>query len=186
MRSLKITFVLFAVMAVAGCMTVQVSQDYDPHADLSRYGTWQWKEPVQGATGDIRVDNPLLDRRIRQAVERHLAGRNIRPAGEQPDLYLAYHLAVERKIYSDSYYSSVGVGSYYYPWYGGIGAETRIYQYDESRLTIDIHAAGTGDLLWRGVGTYRFRTYKTPQAAAEAVRQTVDKILLQFPPAGQP
>ena len=177
--------VVFLGILLAGCSSVQVSQDYDLHADLSKFGTWQWKYPVQVATGDIRVDNPLLDRRIRRSVEKHLSGRNIMLAGETPELYLVYNLAVERQIYSDSYYSSVGVGSYYHPWYGGIGTETRIYQYDESRLTIDILSSGTDALLWRGVGTYRFKTYKTPQAAAEAIQKTVDKILMQFPPADQ-
>ncbi|BBO67719.1 hypothetical protein DSCA_16490 [Desulfosarcina alkanivorans] len=175
---------LLAVIFMAGCSTVQVSQDYDPHKDLSHYGTWQWKDPVQRATGDIRVDNPLLDGRIRRAVEAHLTGRNIRPAVERPDLHLVYHLAIERKIQSDSYYSSVGVGRYHHPWYGGMGADTRVYQYDESRLTIDIRAAGTDALLWRGVGVYRLKTHKTPAAADAAMQKTVDRILSQFPPVG--
>lgn len=182
MNSLTRNILMLAVMAMAGCATIQVSQDYDPHADLSRYGSWQWREPIQASTGDIRVDNPLLDKRIRRAVENHLAGRNISPALGQPDLYLTYHLAIEQKIQSDTYYSTMGVGSYYHPWYGGVDTETRVRQYDESRLTIDIYAADTGDLLWRGVGIYRLRAYETPQEAAEAVRKTVGKILLQFPP----
>jgi hypothetical protein len=182
MRSLTRNLLLLVVFAMAGCTTVQVSQDYDPHADMSRYGTWQWRDPVQVATGDIRVDNPLLDKRIRHAVENHLAGRNISPASGQPDLYLTYHLVIEQKIQSDTYYSTVGVGSYYHPWYGGMGTETRIWQYDESRLTIDIHSADTGELMWRGVGTYRLRTHKTPEEAAAAAQKTVDKILSQFPP----
>lgn len=185
MRSLTLKILLFAVMAMVGCTTVQVSQDYDPKTDLARYGTWQWRDPVQAATGDIRVDNPLLDKRIRRAVENHLAVRNINSAQGQPDIYLSYHLTIEQKIISDTYYSTGGVGSYYYPWYGGIGSDTRIRQYDQSRLTIDIHSADTGDLLWRGVGTYRFKTYKTPEVADEDVRKTVDKILWQYPPGGQ-
>ncbi len=184
MRSFTQKILLVAVMTLAGCTTVQVSQDYDPQANLPRYGTWQWRDPVQASTGDIRADNPLLDKRIRHAIENHLAHRNISLVQGQPDLFLTYHLAIEQKIQSDTYYSTMGVGSYYHPWYGGMGSETRIHQYDESRLTIDIHAADTGDLLWRGVGTYRLKTYKTPQEAAAAAQKTVDKILLQFPPTG--
>lgn len=182
MKILTVTILYFSILAFAGCATVQVSQDYDPHADMSRYGTWQWRDPVQAATGDIRIDNPLLDRRIRHAVDNHLTSRNISPAQGQPDLYLSYHLTIEQKIYTDSYYSTVGVGSYYHPWYGGIGTETRIRQYDESRLTIDIYSAVSGALMWRGVGVFRLRTHKTPEEAAEATRKVVDKILFQFPP----
>ena len=186
MRISTVTILFLAVVAFAGCATVQVSQDYDPHADMSRYGTWQWRDPVQDATGDIRIDNPLLDKRIRHAVEAHLASRNIRRTQEQPDLYLTYHLAIEQKIQSDTYYSTMGVGSYHHPWYGGVGTETRIRQYDESRLTIDIYSAGTSALMWRGVGVFRLRNHKTPGEAAEAIRKIVDMILFQFPPGGQP
>ncbi len=185
MRALRSSILFFAVLAFTGCAAVQVSQDYDPHADMSRYGTWQWRDPVQRPTGDIRIDNPLLDKRIRQAVEAHLRSRNIGPAQGRPDLYLTYHLTIEQKIQSDSYYSTVGVGSVYHPWYGGIGTETRIRQYDESRLTIDIHSADTGALMWRGVGVFRLRTHKTPEDAGRATRNIVDKILIQFPPGAR-
>jgi hypothetical protein len=40
-------------------------------------------------------------------------------------------------------------------------------------------------LLWRGVGVYLLKTYKTPEAAAAAIQKIVDRILEQFPPAGQ-
>ncbi|MCB2146502.1 MAG: DUF4136 domain-containing protein [Deltaproteobacteria bacterium] len=186
MRPLILYPLMVVVLALTGCTSVQVSQDYDPHADMSRYGTWQWRDPVQAATGDIRVDNPLLDKRIRHAVENHLASRNLNHSPGKPDLYLTYHLTIEQKIQSDTYYSTMGLGGFYHPWYGGVGTETRILQFDESRLTIDIQSANTGDLLWRGVGTYRLRTYKTPEEAAAAAQQTVDKILFQFPPSRQP
>lgn len=182
MRSFIVAVTLIGLTTLVGCSTVQVSQDYDPAIDLSRYATWQWREAVQPKTGDLRADNPLLDQRIRHAVEDHLAGRNIRLSPSQPDFYLTYHLAIHPKIESESYPASVGVGSYYYPWYGGFGAETRIYQYDECQITIDFQAADTGNLLWRGSGVYRYRSYKTPEAAAEDTRKTIDKILAQFPP----
>ena len=177
---------LFGVLVMAGCSSVQVSQDYDPRAAMLPAGTWQWRAPVQPVTGDIRIDNPLLDKRIRHAVENHLLGRKFSQVAGKPDFFLSYHLTIEQKILNDTVYSTAGVGSYYYPWYGGVGTETRIRQYDESRLTIDIHFAGTGELMWRGVGTFRLRTYKTPEEAAEAMRSIVDKILSQFPPGGQP
>ena len=186
MRSLYRTILLLTALTLGGCSTVEVSQDYDVHADLSHYGTWQWRDAVQPKTGDIRADNPLLDKRIRRAVANHFAGRHFDETTETPEIFLSYHLTIERKINSDTTYSSVGVGGFYYPWYGGIGTETRIWQYDESRLTIDIEDARTGELVWRGVGVYRFKDYKTPQEAEAAIQQTVDRILQQFPPPNTP
>lgn len=179
MRTFTIAILLLFFSA---CANVQVGQDYDPLVDLSQYRSWQWRETVQPQVGDLRIDNPLLDRRIRAAVDSHLESRNFIRASGPPEIVLRYRLGVERKIESDTTHATTGFGWYDYPWYGGIGTETRIRQYDESRLTIDINEADTGQLLWRGVGTYRFKAYKTPQDAAAAMQKIVDKILSQFPP----
>ena len=190
MNPLRSKMMMLAILTtLVGCTTVQVSQDYDPDADLARYRTWQWREPIQASAGDVRADNPLLNKRIRRAVENHLTSRQIKATQGQPDFYLAYRLSIVQKIQGDSYYSTVGVGSYYHPWYGGyggLGSETIIRQYEESRLTIDMLAADTKDLLWRGTGIFRFKTYATPEEAAEAMQQTVDRILWQFPPQDRP
>ncbi len=165
-----------------GCTNVKVSQDFDPKVDLSGYHTWRWKFSEQPRTGDIRIDNQLLDHRIRKAVENHLTGRSIYPVGKMFDFIVSYHLVINKKIYGDSYPSTFGWGGYYYPWGWDIGTETRVYQVDQSSLTIDVHSVDTHDLLWRGVGVYLLTTYKTPQDAADAMQKTVDKILQQFPP----
>ena len=176
---------IIVVIAVAGCASVKVSQDYYPGTDWSPYTTWQWRHPVQPLSGDIRIDNPLLDKRIRRAVETHLDNRNYNRVERQPSVYLTYYLSIERRIRSDTTYSSYGVGGYYYPWYGDWGTETRIYEYDLNSLIIDIHVSETDELLWRGTGEYRLRTYKSPDEAAEATQDVVDSILGQFPPIGK-
>lgn len=181
-RMIRIGILCVVTSVIIGCTTVRVSQDYDPQVELSGYNSWQWRDSEQPPTGDTRIDNPLLDRRIRRAVENHLAEKNFTVAEKMPELSLAYHLAIERKIYSDTYYSSMGMGGYYRPWYWDAGTETRVYQHDQSRLTIDIHSTNTGKLLWRGEGVYLLVTYKTPQEAAEAMQKTVDRIIEQFPP----
>jgi hypothetical protein len=182
MKKKTVTAVVLIVLSIVGCSTVQVSQDYDPKQDFSRFQTWQWREATQQATGDVRIDNPLLDTRIRNAVETHLADRNFNHTESTPEMLLSYHLVIERRIYTDTYYSSIGAGAYYSPWFWDTGVETRIYQYDQSRLTIDIHAAESDALLWRGEGLYLLKTFKTPKEAEEAMQKTVDKILGQFPP----
>lgn len=178
------TISMLAAVILFGCATVQVSQDYDSDMDLSRYHTWQWRHPVQEPTGDARVDNPLQDKRIRRAVADYLAGLNLVAVGEHPDLYLVYHLGIDRSI-RGGYHSTAGVGGYYHPWYGDIGADMPVSQYDQNRLIIDIYAADTGNLLWRGMGVYLYRTYETPEKADAATQRIVDDVLAQFPPRGR-
>lgn len=184
MKPLTAVVMAIAVLLAAGCTPVQVSQDYDLQAELSHPGTWQWRYRQQPATGEIRVDNPLLDKRIRRAVETHLARRDITRVDANADLLLSYYLNITRRLYNDTVTTDMGVGGYFYPWYWGVGTETRVYQYDQSELIIDIHAADTNALIWRGVGAYRYRSYDSPEAAAEAMQTIVDRILAQFPPGG--
>jgi hypothetical protein len=184
MKSSTALVLLMVAVIASGCTSIQVSQDYDLQADRSLLGTWQWRYPRQPATGDIRVDNPLLDKRIRRAVETHLARRNIVRVDADANLVLSYHLDIARRIRNDTVTNDVGLWGYRYPWYGGMGTETRITEYDQSDLIIDIHAADTREMVWRGVGSYRYRSYDSPQAAAEAMQAIVDKILAQFPPNG--
>lgn len=178
----RVMVLLIVGAALAGCSTVQVSQDYDPHAAVNHQGTWYWEEDIQPQSGDLRVDNPLLDSRIRHAIQTHLTNRDIAQKQQQPDLIISYRLVIQPKLRGYSNYSSLGWGGYYYPWSWGYDVDTHIEQYDECQLTIDIKAAETGDLVWRGTGVYSLRTYTTPDAAAEAMQRTVDKILTQFPP----
>ena len=176
-RLLPVVFLI-----IVGCSGVQVSQDYDSDRKEFPHGTWNWKETVRPSTGDPRIDNPLLDKRIRRAVGDHLENRNILLDTESPDLLVTYQLAIESRIRIDPGFSSWGAGFYAYPWYGGIDTSGWIYQYDQCRLTIDIYAADTQQLVWRGVGTYMFENFDTPDAATRAMQNIVDRILGQFPP----
>ena len=180
------TMVLWALIGMigilAGCSSVQVSQDYDPALAAHRHQTWKWEQPVQPSADDLRVDNPLLNSRIRHAIESHLAGRHIEQDQQHADLDISYYLVIQPKLQSYSSYSTLGMGGYYYPWAWGYDADTNIYQYDECQLTIDIKDAGSGSLIWRGTGVYRYQTFKTPDAAAQDMQRTVDRILAQFPP----
>jgi hypothetical protein len=167
-----------------GCSTVKVSQDYDPATDFSIYRTFDWYPGPQPKTGDIRVDNPLLDERIRKAVTRELIAKGFRRvAGQVPDVYVAYHLTIRTKLEADTVHTGVGYGRY--PYYGGVGYDTWVRQYDEGMLVIDIADAQADKLLWRGVGTRRVTETKNPQKSTEVVNKTVAEVLAQFPPRTQ-
>ena len=74
MRIAKPASYLLIVVILGGCAGLRVSQDYEPDTDFSTYGTFAWKSTDQPPSGDIRIDNPLVDGRVREAVERVLNG----------------------------------------------------------------------------------------------------------------
>ena len=98
-QAARIALLFPMVVFLASCASVRVSEDYDPDEDFSGYQTFTWLPVPQKPTGDYRVDNPLLDTRIRAAVERNLGSRGYRKVEDRaPDFYVAYHLGIEQKL----------------------------------------------------------------------------------------
>jgi len=83
---------LLLLVIPCGCASVEVSTDYDPSVDFSRFRTYAWVPSPPPRTGDVRLDSPLLEARVRDAVEVEMAERGYRKVSENPDLLVAYHL----------------------------------------------------------------------------------------------
>ena len=178
-----IVFTLFGFLW--GCQSIQVSQDYDISKDFSSLKTYEWQTKTQPETGDIRVDNPLLDARIRSAINDSLSKKGYQRITQgKPDFYVAYKYQVRSKIESDDVGVGVGFGWGSRSRYGGIGLDTGRYisEYDEGVLVIDLNDASKGDLLWRGTGTARVNQHSKPEEITKGVNEAVEKILSQFPP----
>ncbi len=139
MKTSHATLSSFAVLALAGCATLQVQTDYDPEVSVTQLSTYDWVDQEAYATGVPAVDSPLLKRHIRDAVEGKL-GRmgyrkvtsdtpELRGAGEgelgriggpevlsdTPDFRIAYSLIAEERSRVDGSYGYGGYG------YGGFG-----------------------------------------------------------------
>jgi hypothetical protein len=170
-------------LVVAGlltaCSSVQVNMDYDPTEDFSTYKTFAWLPKSSEPTGDYRIDNELLDARIRAAVDRNLQEKGyVKGSPGNVDFYLAYHLSIESKL--DVY--TVNRGYYDYWGYGMGWPETRVSEYDEGSLVIDIAHAGNKELVWRGVAIGRVGKTSTPEKSTKEVNTVVAEILKRFPP----
>ena len=176
---------LFCVMLVAGCSSVRVSQDYDPSANLAALKTYAWRSDTQAPTGDIRVDNPLLDARIRTAVERDLTAKGLQKKTDGiPDCYIVYQYTIQRKIDSDRPQTGIGFGFGSFGSRAGVGFSTgtAVSEYDEGLLVIDLLDARDNDLLWRGSGSRRVDQHWDPARTTQRINEMVDKIMAQFVP----
>ncbi|MEE4112569.1 MAG: DUF4136 domain-containing protein [Desulfobacteraceae bacterium] len=182
----KIWFAVFAAtLVLGGCSGVQVNQDYDPATDFSSMGAYRWESETQAKTGDLRIDNPLRDTRIRAAVARQLADKGFVQSTDGNATFLVrYQYTLRQKIESDGAGGGIGFGIGSYGRHGGvaIGTGSNIREYDEGVLTIDFVDAASQHLLWRGTGYQRFREYDDPQKASRDINTLVEKILAQFPP----
>lgn len=185
MRKFKNVIFLTFLVLFAGCSGIQVSQDYDVAADFSNLKTFDWYLAKQKKTGDLRVDNPLLDSRIRKAVDRSLAQKGYQRIFQgTPNFYVGYKYAILTRIGSERVSTGIGFGFGGSGSFGGIGIGTGsdVREYDEGMLVIDITDPINRKLLWRGTGTHHVSRHSDPKKITKEVNENVEKILAQFPP----
>ncbi len=176
---------LLLLLIAGGCSGVKVSQDYTSAGNLAGLSTYAWHTDSQEKTGDIRIDTPLVDSRIRDAIEATLAARGYRKtARDQADFHVAYQYDIRGRLRSDNLRTRIGFGFGSFSRHGAFGVSTGsdVSPYDEALLVIDILDARDGSTLWRGKGTRQAFTHTEPAKLTEQINETVHKILDQFPP----
>jgi hypothetical protein len=171
-----------SIVLMAGCSSVSVRTDYDETADFSALKTYAWKFAEQPETGDPRIDNDLLDSRIRTAIDSTLAARNFQCSEEsEVDFQISYFMDYERRIGGSR--TSFGAGAGSRGGYGGsVGYNTMIYDYEQGSLTIDIIDAESGKTIWRGVGARAAYSGSNPDQITKITNESVARIFKKFPP----
>jgi hypothetical protein len=170
-------FVGVLLLTLGGCTQIRVHSDFDPRADFSRLQTYGWLPDLK-ATTDPRLDSALLDRRVREAVDRHLAAKGYRKVDhDAPSFRVAYHVYLRRQ----SQTVSEPIGPYSYRWWGGMGP-TYSYQYDEGSLLVDVIDPQSNALMWRGAATAIIDPRASVKEREERVDRAVASLLEKFPP----
>ena len=127
MNASHATLSFFAVLALAGCATLQVRTDYDPEVSFTQLSTYDWGDREADGSADPAVNSPLLERHIQDAVESELGRMGYRKVtSDTPDFRIVYRVTAEEKSRIDgSYgYGSYGFGSY---GFGGPYGYSRLY-----------------------------------------------------------
>ena len=185
MQTFKLYMMLCLLIVIQGCSSVIVSQDYPLNTNYSALETYAWQSEKQEKTGDIRLDNPLLDTRIRSAIDTFLLEKGYQRSSDvEPDFYIAYHQEIYSHITIDQTRSGFAFGMGSFGYHGGVGFSTgnSVSSYDDNMLVIDVIDSGSGDIIWRGTGTRSFVQHADPEKITKEVNKTVNKILMQFPP----
>ena len=149
---------LLALPAYAAKPQIQWDQAYD----FTTIKTFQW-EPTDSA---LEKRNPFMHSRVVAAIEYELTATGLTEVQSNPDVFVTYHTSTENKVRleSDSYgygfggYGTAGWGhyGYGYGYAGPVSTTTRVVEYDEGTLVVDIWAASTKTLIWRGAATRVF------------------------------
>ncbi len=168
---------------------LQVDTDFDPQADFASMETYAWAQRTPTGDDDPRVYNSIVARRLRVAVDNALQAKGFREVSSSPDVYVAWHGAINGKMSYETISNNYGYGWGRYGSGGwGIGAtssRTVVREWDEGTLLIDIIDPRTEELVYRTVGQAKLsETRRTPQESQELANEVVLKMLADFPPGG--
>ncbi len=171
------------LLILSGCSRVQVSQDYDTEMRFPELRSYRWKSPRVLENADARIKNPLLHKRLHQAIDRVLIKKGFGQSRNN-DFLVTYDFSIRSKIQSSPVNTGFGFGFGSYHRYGGVGFDTGtdIHQYDLAVLVIDVYDNTSTTLLWRGTGSEIYGSHPSPEDNIAMVNSLVEAILAQFPP----
>jgi hypothetical protein len=170
---------LAIAVALCACSTVEVNSDWDPSAKFSGLRTWTWQRGTPEATGNPRLDDPLVHKRIQTAIVLGLQKKGYRLVSppEKPDFEVSYNVAINQKLDARTIYTGYGP---YRGWVGG--SQTIVDTYDVGTLILDFVDPATNSVIWRGTAQTRLQELKTPEERERRVQEVVDDVLERFPP----
>ncbi|KXO13518.1 putative lipoprotein [Moritella sp. JT01] len=177
-------------LAVTACSTVKVSTDYDQSADFTALKGFNWlPKSATVEKENTYLNNRIMDVRITKAIDKQLIAQGF-SSSTAPDFYVNYSITSEKKTNIRTYdnYSDYGPS-----WGWGIGyghrgmslsarTETRIDEYQQGSLVIDVIDPTSLELIWRGIGSKRLPESTDAAEMDKLVADVVKSILSKFPP----
>lgn len=179
--------ILLALLGgVFGCASMRVGSQSAPGVDISSYRSYSWLHAVQPTTGIPRLDRPLLHQIVRDEIDRRLAAKGIRWAGDGiPDLLVSYHVAIQKKAEAsrlklgDSYTRAWGKEQWSGTPMGASG--TYVKEFEEGTLILEIIDARTSELIWRGFAHAVLDASGRTRSRTATVRTAVRRIIRRLP-----
>lgn len=171
--------VCLTILAGAGCSSITVSHDWDRQEDFSKLETFAWMEQPAEQAGDARtaaMKSDLFDRRLQDAVNRHLEAKGYSIDTAEPDFVIVYHTGIQDKVNVTNW------GYTYGPYWGPWGESIDVYQYAEGTLVLDFIDFGTKQLIWRGTAQKALADNPDPEKVERNIDEVVARLLEKFPP----
>jgi hypothetical protein len=186
--------ILLGAVLLGGCTgkSYKTYDDYNPNIDFSNYQTFAFISDspmiVSSAQGAV---SPLLQPRLMNAIRADLSRKGFRYVNdpEQADMAISFTVGSRDQIKVDQYPASyrTAYGSYYGGYGYGYGmnyaTETRVRQYTEGQLAIDIFDVRSKTPAFHGTASTRISSSDRENIEAflnEIVVETLDG----FPPGG--
>jgi len=189
MNKFKTILSAILVLFIVGCSSThkaKVDFDSNPDVDTSNYKTFAWmkQSKILITTQDI---NPVRKLVVDDAIEEAFIakGYQLIEDPEKADFVISYTVGSRDKIKVDSYpatyHGGWGWGRGYYGGYHGMtmGTETRVRNYTEGSLAIDVFDVKSHQPAWHGSAVKRI-TSSDEENWEQSIRMIVNQTVAQF------
>lgn len=186
----RLPLLAFAAVVLGACATgFRANHDFDEQNDFTDYRSWAWMSEHPMTVGGLEsMPNPLLEPRIMAAIEDNLTVKGFTRVTDPAaaDFVVAFTVGSRDKIRVDSY--PTFYGGYGYPrrwggiYYGaGYASETRVRQYTDGRIAVDIFDVSDRVPVWHGVAEKSITSSDRKNIEA-TIDAAVTAVLERFPP----
>ena len=172
---------LLAAALISGCAsTPKVFSQQDPTADFAAFRTYGFYD--NPSTNDASYES-LMTSFLKVSVAQQMDIRGLTYDPDNPDIMVNFFLNTQEKVRSRQVPSMGGYYGYRDPFYdgwGGYAYETRIDQYTEGTLNIDVADVSKQKLIWEGAVVGRI-TDEVIRNLEREIDLAVVEIFKQFP-----
>ncbi|MEE9142046.1 MAG: DUF4136 domain-containing protein [Gammaproteobacteria bacterium] len=191
MKKMRLAMPVVVALLIAACTsTPKAKYDHNPAVDFSQYRTYTWITE-SGLINDGTQISPINVQRLQQSVDNQLMLKGYRRVdkNQNPDFAVNFTVGSREKIDVHDYpttYGGAGWG-WGHPYYGGVsyGTQTRVDQYTEGTISVDIFDVATKQPAWHGTVSGRIKKQHI-ENPAETISGAVAEIMAGFPPGIPP
>ena len=170
------------VLVGVACAPFNVKVDYDPDVDFGALRSYAWLARPELADPNPFADNPLLRKRVREAVEGSLSSLGFVAASPgEADFQMTFHVTLEDRTVGQGWPG--GFYGYSRAPYGYSGSSYLTRSFQQGTLILDAVSRDGSQLLWRG---WVSGAVPTSDSDRDRVPLAVREILARFPPGGRP
>lgn len=183
LTSYRPAVILFIAIALGGCASQKVDWDFDPGRPVEGLKSYRWMEKKEDLQKMGYQFDALMDQRVQDAVDRTLKLRGYQrlapSSSAEADFLVNYLTSTKTRREEHQVTTSFGYG--FSPWGLGLSTDTRVQEYEEGTLIIDVIDPATKKVIWRGRSKARIKDNLSPQERTARINEAVSNILEGFP-----
>jgi hypothetical protein len=183
---MKIFIVAAATLFALGCASqykAKVGFDKNTEVDTLQYKTFSWLKETKILTLSEDI-NPVMKLRIDDTVEDAFIAKGYKliASAEDADFTISYTVGSRDKIKVNTYPSTYHTG---FMWgrgyYGGMGMglETRVQNYTQGRLAIDVYDVKSHQPAWHGWAVHKIKSDDRKESE-KLIKNLVVEVLVNF------